>query len=220
MGSGLAKLRSFFTPKADLLGVVLFTLFALYVGTNAFSPIRFDRERIDVWAGDGQVRIHGLYHYRNRFSLPSSYSMGLPFPTDDLHGSPSDYSVSECSEDGTITKEISAHKYHGNVVFRLWFKPSQEKWIRIDYTQPILVSNARYILMTTQKWHQPLEGGEYFLHLKQGNELVTSNYAMQASAEGGSQTYSFTKTNFLPEEDWIFSWKSPEPLMASKQGRK
>ncbi len=200
MRSGLAKLRSFFTPKADLLGVVLFTLFALYAGTNAFSPIRFDRERIDVWAGDGQVHVRGLYHYRNRFSLPSSYSMGLPFPTDDLHGSPSDYSVSECSVDGTITKEISTHKYHGNVVLRLWFKPSQEKWIRVDYTQPILVS------------------GEYFLHLKQGNELVTSNYAMQASAEGGSQTYSFTKTNFLPGEDWIFSWKSPEALMASKQG--
>jgi len=93
-----------------------------------------------------------------------------------------------------------------------------EQPVLADYTQPILVSNARYILMTTQKWHQPLETGEYFLHLKRGNELATSNYAMQESAEGGSQAHSFRKTNFLPEEDWIFSWKSPEPLIASKQG--
>jgi hypothetical protein len=214
---GFAVIQRLLIRNGDLVFASFLVAFAFYAGSNIFSPVRFDREKIEIRSGDGRIQVHGVYHYRNRFPLPLTFSLGLPFPMDATHLAPSDYSVSECLADGTAGQEIRTHKYHGNVVFRLWFAPSQEKWIRVDYTQPLMVSNARYILLTTQKWQRPLDSGEYILHLDEGNELVMSNYPTHKSEDAGGRTLSFTKSNFFPQEDWIFSWKPVESLVASKR---
>lgn len=101
MGPWLAKLCSSLARNRDLLVLCFFTLFAFYAGTNFFSPVRFDREKIEIRAGAGEIVVRGLYHYRNRFILPVSFSLGLPFPVDAMHGTPSDYAGSECLADGT-----------------------------------------------------------------------------------------------------------------------
>ena len=217
MSVWLNAVRYSLARYGDLFAAGFLMLVALYFGSNLFSPIRFDRERIEIEATNEGIHVFGLYHYQNRFSLPVSFSLGLPFPVDATHLAPLNCSVSESTSEGEPINKVNVHKYHGDVVFRLWFKPSQEKWIRIDYTQPILASNARYILLTTQKWRRSLGTGQYILHLEKGAALESSNYDLQYSVHGQTVTYTFVRSNFLPSQDWLFSWRPAAPLVASKQ---
>ena len=197
-----------------VLAFVLF-LVACYFGSNVFTPVRFDREKIEVWVADGQIQVRGLYRYRNRFPLPLSFSLGLPFPIDAAHPAPSVFSIAEVTADGASLKDITPRNYHDGIVFRLWFAPQQEKWIRVDYVQSAFRPEGRYILMTTRKWNRPLDFGEYILHLPGGSELATSNYELQTKLGEQERRYSFWRSNFYPGEDWEFSWKTPVPLAAS-----
>jgi hypothetical protein len=204
----------YFNRHVDLLLAFVLVTFAFYFGSNVFSPVRFDREKIEVWVTEGQIQVRGLYHYRNRFPLPLSFSLGLPFPVDEAHQTPSIFSISEVLADGATSRAIAPRNYHGNVVFRLWFAPKQEKWIRVDYVQSTLQPSGRYILLTTRKWNRPLDRAEYILHLCDGCELEASNYSLQPEARQ-PRRYFFTRSNFYPSADWAFSWRSSTPLVAS-----
>jgi len=48
-----------------------------------------------AWVTGGQIQVRGLYHYRNRFPLPLSFSLALPFPADAGHPTPSLFTISE-----------------------------------------------------------------------------------------------------------------------------
>ena len=200
---------------SDIFLAFALTILAFYLGSNVFSPVCFDREKIEVWAADRQIQVRGLYHYRNRFPLPLSFSLGLPFPVDDEHESPSTFSISEVLADGSTSMEIVPRNYHGDVVFRLSFAPNQEKWIRVDYVQGAPQRNGRYILLTTRKWNRPLDFGEYVLHLGGGSELAASNYSLQLEPRSQQKQYSFIRSDFYPSEDWKFSWRTSTPLIAS-----
>ena len=207
-----------FRRLAELLPVLFLLLVALYFGSNLFSPVRFDRERIEVWAFDRQTQVTGLYHYVNRSPLPLSFSFGLPFPVDRDHPPPAAFFVSEVHADGTLCKEIATRDYHGETTFRLWFWPSQDKWIRVDYLQKTAVPQARYILLTTRQWRAPLDRGDYLLHLCQGCDLVSSNYPV-SRVPGTQNNYAFFRTDFLPSEDWQFSWRSSRTSGAGGGGQ-
>lgn len=212
--NSLREIFNRFKRAVDLFLVLVLVLFAFYLGSNVFSPVRFDREKIEVWVTEGQIQVCGLYHYRNRFPLPLSFSLGLPFPVDGAHQTPSIFSVAEVLADGETSQGIAPRNYHGNVVFRLWFAPKQEKWIRVDYAQSALQPSGRYILLTTRKWNRPLDRGEYILHLCDGCELAASNYSLQQEADQ-PRRYFFTRSTFYPDADWEFSWRSSTPLIAS-----
>jgi hypothetical protein len=167
----------------DLFVLFFLVLVAFYFGSNLFSVLRFDKEKIEIWAHEGQIQVQGLYHYQNRSPLPLSFSLGLPFPVDSQHESPSTFSVSEIESSGAVIRDIDTRNYHGGTVFRVWFAPRQEKWIRVEYVQGARTSGGRYILLTTRNWKRPLDSGVYILHLAQGLELASSNYPLQFSAE-------------------------------------
>ena len=191
---------------SDLLLAALLVLLAVYLNFNLYPPVRFDYERIEVWAFPGQIQVSGLYHYRNSSPLPRSFSMGLPFPVDATHGSPSSFSISESNQQGTSLEEITPAVYHGDVTFRLWFGPGEDRWVRVDYVQGARVSGGRYILLTTREWRRPLDRGDYVLHLAPGLLLSRSNYELRPGPPHGG-TYYFSRNDFYPAEDWEFTWR-------------
>jgi hypothetical protein len=180
---------------------------AVYLGRNHLSLVRFDRERIEIWAVEGQTQVTGLYHYSNQAVLPISFSLGVPFPVDSEHDWPAVFSVAEADKDGNILRETGTRQYQSGTVFRVWFWPHQEKWIRVDYIQGNRVGNARYILVTTRKWGRSLDHGEYILHLGRGLQLTSSSYPVKQRNSEGQDPYSFARANFLPDGDWDFSWR-------------
>jgi len=85
----------YFKREVNLLLAFVLAVLAFYLGSNIFSPVRFDREKIEAWVTGGQIQVRGLYHYRNRFPLPLSFSLALPFPADAGHPTPSLFTISE-----------------------------------------------------------------------------------------------------------------------------
>jgi len=201
----------------DLVLALLLTVLAIFLGTNLFSPVRFDKEKIEVWVAEGQIQVRGLYHYRNRTLLPLSFSLGLPFPVDANHLAPSAFSVTEVDAAGEPLAAVNVRSYHGNNVFRLIFWPKQQKWIRLDYSQPILTERGTYILRTTRNWNQALDNGEYIIHLDKGISLASSTYALAQDPLENSGTYSFSRAQFYPGEDWSFTWQRVTDLAALRR---
>jgi len=192
--------------NSDLLLALALICAAIYAGCNVFPRVRFDRERIEVWAAPQQIQVSGLYHYSNPSRLPALLSLGLPFPVDAEHPRPSTYSVATATEDGRIVDYLRPMESRGEVRFRVPLLSHEEKWVRVDYVQGTSVMRGTYILVTTRKWRRPLEKGEYFLHLAGGLELASSNYKPDVTTVG-ENTYSFSKIDFYPNEDWRFSWR-------------
>jgi hypothetical protein len=190
----------------ELVLALILIVLATFLGTDIFSSVRFDQEEIEVWAVEGQIQVRGLYHYRNRTILPLSFSLGLPFPVDSDHPAPSTFSVTETNAAGESWDAVSLRTYHGNKVFRLIFWPKQAKWIQVDYTQGTRTECGRYILKTTRKWDRPLDHGEYILHLGNGLTLASSTYPLKKDSLGNRNTYSFSRVDFYPSEDWEFAW--------------
>jgi hypothetical protein len=210
--------KSSLLPRELLLFLFLLAA-AFYFGSNAFSPLRFDREKIEVSVFAGQTQVTGLYHYVNRSVFPASFSLGVPFPTDSEHPWPAEFHLSEVDDKGAFLKWIETRPYHGETVFRLWFWPSGERWIRLDYIQGTRVPEARYILLSTRKWGKPLQRGDYILHLGDGLELTSSNYPMTTNIGGHSGSYSFSRNDFLPAADWEFRWRLRPLQEAAMKGR-
>jgi hypothetical protein len=193
-------------PWEILLASLLFVA-ALHFGLNVLSTIRFDREKIEIWAFDGQIQVTGLYHYVNRSFFPSSLSLGVPFPVDPEHSWPAAVRISEVDSNGGYLREIESRRFHGETVFRLWFGPSRERWIRLDYSQRTSVPCARYILLTTRKWGQPLKRGEYILHLGKRLQIDSSSYPLTLVGTRNPESYFFSRSDFYPSNDWEFRWR-------------
>lgn len=181
---------------------------AVYFLSGQFTSVRFDRERIEIWAAPGQLQVTGLYHYQNESRLPAVLTLSVPFPVDAEHGPPSTFSLSEVGPVGT-PREIAPAIRGGRASFRLIFRPGEDKWVRLDYVQATRSQRGRYILTTTRAWRRSLERGQYVLHLRRGLTLSFSNYALDAAAPDEPRTYFFSRTNFYPDRDWEFSWDEP-----------
>ena len=204
-----ASVRRLFSRTSDVLLAMALALVAVYLGCNVYPRVRFDRERIEVWATPRQIQVTGLYHYKNTSTVPAFLSLGLPFPVDAEHPRPSMYQISTATEDGRMLKEIDTTEHFGNVRFRVLLRPHEDKWVRVDYVQRTTVSNGTYILLTTRKWRRSLDRGDYILHLGPDLELQSTNY-LPDKVGPDSNTYSFSKINFYPDADWKFAWRTSE----------
>jgi len=210
-------LRTFISRNSDLWLASALIMLAVCSGSNAYPRVRFDRERIEVWAVLNQIQVSGLYHYRNPSRLPALLALGLPFPVDAKHPRPSSYFIATATEDGRILKYVRPRVSWGEVRFRVLLLPHEEKWIRIDYIQGTTEPQGKYILSTTRRWRHPLQQGDYLLHLGPGLHLVATNLLPYAPA--GNNTYTFTKVDFYPAEDWTFTWQGPAPATIARRNR-
>jgi hypothetical protein len=214
-----ARVMSAVVRHLDLVSALILIMLAVFLGTDLFSAVRFDQEKIEVWAVEGQIQVRGLYHYENQTILPVSLSLGLPFPIDPDHPEPSTFSVSETDATGT-SEPVSLRTYHGNKVFRLIFWPKQARWIEVDYVQGTNIEGGRYILQTTCKWRRALDHGEYILHLGNGLALTSSTYQLKQDSLGNRNTYFFSRVNFYPAEDWEFAWYQTASMISPGRGHK
>jgi hypothetical protein len=214
-----ARVMSAVVRHLDLVSALILIMLATFLGTDLFSAVRFDQEKIEVWAVEGQIQVRGLYHYENRTILPVSFSLGLPFPIDPDHPVPSTFSVTETDATGTW-EPVSLRTYHGNYVFRLICWPKQARWIQVDYVQGTRTENGRYILQTTRKWKRALDHGEYILHLGNGLALMSSTYQLNQDSLGNRNTYFFSRVNFYPGEDWGFAWYQTASIITPGSGHR
>jgi hypothetical protein len=191
----------------DICIAALLTGAAVYFFSGYFTTVRFDRERIEVQADRGRIQVRGLYHYTNASRLPSVLSLKVPFPVDPDHPQPDWFTLYKSGDDGRAGEEIVPVVRGKDVSFRLFFRPGEAKWIRLDYVQPSLVPRGRYLLTTTRPWGRPIGRADYMLRLPREFSLIFSNYSVNPTPAGGAwQAFAFSKTDFFPDQDWEFAW--------------
>ncbi len=204
---------------ADLWLATSLTAAGVYFFSGYFTTVRFDSERIEILVERGQIHVTGLYHYANASRLPAVLTLKVPFPTDRDHPRPDSFWLSETTAEGLELDDLPLAIRGEDVSFRLIFRPGQTKWVRLDYDQPVRVTNGRYLLVTTRAWRRPIRRGEYLLRLPQNAELISSSYVLKR-VPGATEwnTYSFVETDFYPDHDWIFAWSDLKSQASFREG--
>lgn len=204
---------------ADVWLAVCLAGAGIYFFSGQFTPVRFDQERITVEVERGRLHVTGLYHYHNRSRLPAWLTLGVPFPVDADHPAPDDFFLSEAGEDGRPLTPLPSVRRGDEGRLRLFFRPRERKWIRLDYSQASRVAAGRYLLTTTRAWRRPIADASFALRLPPNFELVSSNYAVTlAEIKRPGRTYTFSRAAFYPEADWEFAWQESRPTVA-RSGR-
>ena len=217
--AGLFRFRGFVARNGDLFLAAGIAAGAVYFFSGYFTPVHFDRERIEVRVTRGHIQVVGLYHYANTSRLPAVLTLRVPFPVDSDHPQPDWFALYDSSEVGQAGAEIVPVVQGGDVSFRLVFRPREEKWVRLDYLQPSRVTRGRYLLTTTQPWRRPIGRADYVLRLPPDFTLLSSNYLVSpAPADGTWQAFTFSKTEFFPEHDWEFAWNHFRAEVAMREG--
>jgi hypothetical protein len=202
--------RRFFTRSGDYWLVVSLAALAVYFFSGYFTTVRFDRERIEIELHKGRIQVRGLYHYTNSSPLPAVLTLQVPFPVDRHHPQPHWYALCESTADGHALASLPPVSRAGQVYFRLLFRPRESKWVRLDYEQRADITEGRYLLTTTRAWRHPIGQADYILRLGPELALTSSNYGLQPEpGRGPGRVYTFSKTDFYPEQDWLFSWTEP-----------
>jgi hypothetical protein len=161
--------------------------------------VRFAGEDITVTVQPGRVQVEGLYYYRNPWPFQVVQGVSVPFPVDTDHPPPIQVAI---TLDQRCRAQLRQGFLFGKQRLELRLGPGQTACLRVRYCQAAPICEARYILKTTRPWRRPIEHGTYRL-IPVDARIVQSNYALTATREGFRQ---FQRTQFMPTEDWHFSW--------------
>ena len=219
MSRWLQAAKSFWARWNDVAGACVLAALALYFLSGRFTTVRFDRELIDVEVEEGLIHVQGLYHYQNASRLPALLTLATPFPVDKDHPAPDTFNLFEVDEARRVVKELELRGPHVAPTVRLLFLPRQAKWIQLDYWQITRVHEGRYLLTTTRAWGRPIAHACFRLQLPAGYHLNSSNYpVIEIPGARWPSAFTFSKTDFFPDQDWRFSWQEERLASASHVG--
>jgi hypothetical protein len=195
----LAALRA----RSYLLGpwLAVIALLAVLPFLAGLLPIvRFVRERIDIALYPEEVRVEGLYVYQNPWPFPVIQGFSIPLPVDATHPMPIELVAARLAPDAA---PIPIRNILGQDGFDLRFRAHEEVKVLVRYRQLAPTREARYLLLTTRPWRRPLEHAVYTL-TPHGVALAGSNYDLR---QGAPNVLAFERRDFMPPDDWRFSWE-------------
>lgn len=160
----------------------------------------FTEELIEIGVYRDRIVVDGFYTYRNRLPFPIHQGLSIPFPVDDRHPAPDRIYVRQLEPE---MNDIGPLHLWGKQHTTLRLEANSSCTVHVQYHQRTPDGNARYILLTTRQWRKPLEKAAYRIYTH-GVNIVSSNYALNKNEK---EILEFSRTDFMPDEDWIFSWK-------------
>ena len=197
------RIASMAGPWLAALG--LFCLLPFLAGL--VPTVRFVRERIDVTLAPDEVRVHGVYVYRNPWPVPVVQGLAVPLPVDREHPMPTEVAALRLTQQ---REPLPVRTVLGAIGVELRFGPFEEVQVSVDYRQHAPTHEGRYLLTTTRSWRRALVAATYTLATK-GVRLRRSSYPLERTATG----WAFERRDFMPPDDWRFAW---EPLPAVVKG--
>jgi hypothetical protein len=211
--------KVFWNRWSGVLGAGALAALAIYFLGGRFTTVRFDGERIEVEVEPGLIHVHGFYHYQNTSRWPALLTLATPFPVDADHPAPAAFRLIEVTAKGHAVRELALRGPPPAPRARLLFGPREGKWILLDYWQPTRAPEGRYILTTTRAWGRPIAQASFRLRLPAGYHLNCSNYpVIEPPGSRSFSTYTFSRANFYPDQDWKFSWVEGQSMAARREG--
>jgi len=161
------------------------------------NPLSFVREEVDVRVRPGKVEVCGTYHFACRTKNPVRAVMFYPFPLDSSLGYPDSVGVS--GRDFVPGDS--------GVRFEVALKPNAEESVTVFYRQPVLGRSARYIVTTTQRWHEPIALARFSVTVPTSLAGAALNYRPDSVTKTESTlTWFFARKRFFPSDDVVVSW--------------
>ena len=188
--------------RSSLLPCLCLLLFAfVFPFLAGFYPIvRFVEEQIDIRVFPDHIKVEGYYVYRNPFPFPVIQGFSVPLPVDESHPTPVLIAAKKLTPHETPIKLL--HLF-GKPRFEIAFDAKESVRVKVQYQQQAPEKNALYILKTTKPWNRPIVQGTYSLTLE-GVKIISSNYPLISDISG---SLMFQKRNFMPQDDWHFTWE-------------
>ncbi|MFW5811204.1 MAG: hypothetical protein ACOCWY_06355 [Thermodesulfobacteriota bacterium] len=195
-----------------LILVILVIILLLPMIANLLPVIRFSEESIDVQVFPDEIRVRGLYSFKNPFPFSLSQTFSYT-PAEDV-----DLPEALEVKARKISPKIEPLPFTntmGSRRFKLRFAAKETVTIEIEYRQKTPKHYARYIPITLKHRNRPLQFGSYAL-IPRGVEIVSSSYPLR---ENGSGVQFYEGHRFIHSSQWRFSWRVQEepPLLTHNE---
>ncbi len=179
-----------------LLPIVLFAL------CFAKPGLRFTEEDLSFEIADSIFSVQGIYYFDNDHA--GKFSILYPFPLDDNFGKAYDIYVLDMKSGEEIPYKIKKD----TSFVRFLLKVNGDTPVLISYKQRLHSNYARYILLSTHSWKQPLKRVEY--KLKIPHELTISYFSIEPDNQidlEGKVLYLWQREKYMPQSDLIFEFR-------------
>jgi hypothetical protein len=181
---------------------LLFLFLVLYSGFAAGQRIGFFKEELVFTLDSISFSLNGDYYFRNPSASAVDYTIFYPVSRTPGYAAIDTIVVYDVSKPGQpLLVEIK----DSIASFSLSFLPLEKKCVKIYYRQRHNGASARYILMTTHNWHQPLELAKYSLVTVKNTTVSHFSIPPDQSEDfGETRIFYWTRKQFMPETDFVF----------------
>ncbi|HVN47367.1 MAG TPA: hypothetical protein VMU30_00955 [Bacteroidota bacterium] len=174
---------------------------------SAFSQeITFYKEDITITFDHATLLVDGYYWFINHAQAEKTTEIYYPFGITSPHEQVDSVTVTNISQNYSPLLQNQSNK---GVMFLLDLPAGDTTVYHITYRQTVLSDSARYILTSTQQWHQPLAHAEYKLILNEQTVLKDLSYSPDKTYHIGNQNiYYWKQDQFMPSRDIVFHFKN------------
>jgi hypothetical protein len=161
------------------------------------EPIRFCREEVWLSVRPGTLEVRATYHFTVRARQPLGAVISYPFSIDSTCRYPDSVDIAGYR----LTRNDSA------ATFTMHFQPGREDSFSAYYRQLLLGRNARYIVMTTRKWREPIDTARFRVTAPAEFAELELSYDPDSVVRRESLVdYYFTRRRFWPDRDVVVNW--------------
>ncbi len=179
---------------------------AFLLSANVFaSDLDFVKENIYVSLRlPDTMCVTGEYFFAAKDGSALSTSVVYPFPVDSSIAFP--HAIRVTDKTGPVA--FQSHPEQAMILIPVAIEKGDTGTTTIVYRQRLNGSTGRYILTTTKSWQKPLGKSNYSVTVPSNAVLTFLSYESDTVYQKNSSlVYSFTKSDFMPVKDLVFSFK-------------
>jgi hypothetical protein len=180
--------------------------FALFFTADVFaSDLDFVKENIYVSLRlPDTMCVTGEYFFAAKDGSALSTSVVYPFPVDSSIAFP--HAIQVTDKEGPVA--FRSHPEQAMILIPVTIGKGDTGTTIVVYRQRLKRNTGRYILTTTKSWQKPLGKSNYSVTVPSNTVLIFLSYESDTVYQkNGSLVYSFTKSDFMPARDLVFSFK-------------
>lgn len=183
--------------------LTLSALFAIAFSC-AGQKMDFFSETLTFRLQHDRLEVDGRYYFRNNADKELRQILFYPFPDVEKYGEISYISITR--EDDTAS--VLINQTLTGARFGVILAPGSEAAYHIVYRQELITNEAKYIIVTTQKWGKPFETAGYRLERPTDLELTAISIPPDTTFRTQDKFISlWSRQNFMPQEDFEFRFE-------------
>jgi hypothetical protein len=185
-----------------LIPALIFICFAWSAGYC--QKMDFYSESLTFRLQHGQFELDGLYYFRNNTQTELRQVLFYPFPDTEKYGDISYISITPKND----TTSLLIKQTDKGALFMVHLAPGQESAYHIIYRQNLASNQAKYIILTTQKWGKPFNKADYRLEVPEPIRLTNISIEPDSTFfKENQQIYIWQRKNFMPSVDFEFTFE-------------